>query len=180
MKKKFIPAALLGLASAASLGALIPTRATAFIPPPPVPVAFPYEVLDPAGYQVFVERWSPPSEPHCVAIHSASEWARNFHPAPAMRSSRPFSPPEVFWRDHIVLLFARAMPMTSVDDAITVEGVDEVAGRLRVQLRLHIVDSSATMNAWTGIVIGRPDWLGDVAFRIGNETICSLRTSAKG
>ena len=96
-----------------------------------------------------------------------------------MHSNRPFAPPPGFWRDHIVLLFAREMPMTDIDDAIRVEGVDEIAGRLRVQLRFHVVDASSTMGAWTGIAIGRPDWLSHVAFRVGNETICTLVTTAR-
>lgn len=177
MRRWIVAAAIFGFAGAASFAAA--TGAAAFIPPPPVPVAFPYEVMAPGDFQVFVERWSPASAPHCVAIRSAAEWARAFHPAPVMRANRPFAPPPGFWRDHIVLVIARAMPMANVDEAIRVDAVNEIAGRLQVQLDFHIADSSATMNAWKGIVIGRPDWLSDVAFRVGNETVCSLVTAAR-
>jgi hypothetical protein len=176
MRRWIVAATMCGLAGAATFTAA--TDAAAFIPPPPVPVAFPYEVMAPGAFQVFVEPWSPPSAPHCVAIRSATEWTRAFHPAPVMRGNRPFAPPPGFWRDHIVLVIARAMPMADIDDAIRVEEVNEIAGRLQVQLNFRAADSSATMNAWKGIVIGRPDWLSDVSFRVGDETICSLATSA--
>jgi hypothetical protein len=149
-----------------------------YIPPPPEPVPFPYETIGPHDFQIFVMPWSPRSEPHCVAIRSAEQWTRTFHPALVMGGNRRFAPPPSFWRDHIVLLIARAMPMGDVDAAIRVEGVDEIAGRLRVQLGFHMADGSATMNAWRGIVIGRPDWLHLVSFRVGNETICALEISS--
>jgi len=180
MTRIITAAALLGLIGAAIFSGATATQAAGFIPPPPVPVAFPYQVMQPGDYQVFVMPWRPESAPHCLAIRSAAEWARAFHQAPVMRGNRPFAPPPGFWRDHIVLLIARAMPMADVDEAIRVDGVDEIAGRLQVQLAFHIADSSATMNAWKGIVIGRPSWLGTVSFRVGTETICTLGTSAAG
>lgn len=167
MLKVSIAAVALAAASAAPSGA---------IPPPPVPVAFPYEVIDSRDYQVFVQNWSPASRPLCVAIRSGEDWDRVFHPAPVMRGNRAFAPPASFWSDHIILLIAREMPMTG-EDAIRIDGVDEIAGRLEIRLAFHIVDASSTMNAWKGIVIGRPDWLSRVAFRAGNETVCSLETS---
>ena len=73
MRRWIVAAAIFGFAGAASFAAA--TGAAAFIPPPPVPVAFPYELMEPGDFQVFVERWSPASAPHCVAIRSAAEWA---------------------------------------------------------------------------------------------------------
>ena len=180
MMRGLVAAAVLGCSCAASGAAAMSSLASGYIPPPPEPVAFPYEVLDPSGYQVFVEARLTPNRPLCVAIHSAAEWDRNFHPAPAMHSNRPFAPPSGFWRDHVVLLFAREMPMGDLDDAIHVEGVSEIAGRLEVQLRFHPVASSATMNDWRGIVIGRPHWLHHVSFKAGRDTVCTLETSSAG
>jgi hypothetical protein len=178
MTRGLIAAALLGCACAATRAGGAASLASAYTPPPPEPVAFPYEVIGPRDFQVFVTHWSPPSEPLCVAIRSAEEWTRIFHPAPVMGGNRPFAPPAGFWRDHIVLMIARSMPMGDVDDAIRVEGVNETAGRLQVQLGFHVVDSSATMNAWRGVVIGRPDRLFYVSFRAGSENVCTLETAS--
>jgi hypothetical protein len=68
--------------------------------------------------------------------------------------------------------------MGDVEDAIRVDGVSEIAGRLQVSLRFHLADSSATMNAWRGVVIGRPDWLRYVSFRAGSESVCTLETNS--
>jgi hypothetical protein len=180
MIKGLIAAAVLGCSCAATFSAAMSSLASGYIPPPPEPVSYPYEVIAPRDFQVFVNNWSSPRESHCVAIRSAAEWERNLHPAATMGSHRPFAPPPAFWRDHIVLLIARSMPMGNLDDAIHVSGVSEIAGRLEVQLAFHPVDSSATMNDWRGIVIGRPDWLHHVSFKAGSESVCTLETSSAG
>lgn len=162
--------------AAASLIAGSATPCSA-IPPPPEPVPFAYETIGPRDYQVFVTHWTPPSYPLCRVIGSADEWSRIFQPAAVMNGNRPFAPPPKFWQNHVVLFLARSMPMGNIDDAIRVEGVNEIAGRLQVQLRFHAVDASATMNAWVGVVVERPDWLGTILFKDGQETVCTSETT---
>lgn len=176
--RRLIATAAICCAVAGTCSTAAANLASGYIPPPPEPVAFPYEVIGPGDFQVFVTPWNPRSEPHCLAVRSEEEWERTFHPAPVMGRNRPFAPPPAFWRDHIVLLIARPMPMGNVEDAIHIDGVSEIAGRLQVSLRFHLATSSATMNAWKGVVIGRPDWLRYVSFRAGNESVCTLETAS--
>ena len=77
-----------------------------------------------SDYQSFVKNWSPEETPLCAAMDSRADWDAVMHPAPTMGQTRPFSPPEAFWKRNSLLVLARVI--NSGGDDLDVFQVDRV------------------------------------------------------
>ncbi len=78
---------------------------------PPGEISVPYKIMQMSDYQVFLKNWDETNNSVLYAmISTPAQYNDLFHPAPVMKSKRPFSPSETFYTRENILVVARVMP----------------------------------------------------------------------
>ena len=132
----------------AALGLAVGVSAAAAEPP---------TMFTPNDFQSFLLPWPDAPAPLCAVLVSPADWEKRFHPAPTIPGTRPFAPPDSFWRDHALVLIARRLPGGEASGIFTDPAVTRTAGTLRLAITFHPPQpSSWTMNGFVAVAVAKP------------------------
>ena len=109
----------------------------------------PYKKMSMHDYQNFIENWDEQKDPVLYALISTpAQYNALFHPAPTMRSVRPFFPDESLYAREQILVVARVMlKPRNVDTVFEVDRITERNQELALYYRFNEQESDAK---WQG------------------------------
>ena len=116
---------------------------------PPGEISVPYKIMQMSDYKVFLKNWDETNNSVLYAmISTPAQYNDLFHPAPVMKSKRPFSPSEIFYTRENILVVARVMPYPeNVDKVFDVDRITERNSELSLYYRYNERSSDAK---WKG------------------------------
>ena len=133
-----------------------------------------------SNYQSFVKNWSPEETPLCAAMDSQADWDAVMHPAPTMGQTRPFSPPEAFWKRNSLLVLARVINSGGDDlDVFQVGRVVRSKSKITIDYKFRTPPAaSSQIKATMGLEIAKP-LPSVIEFKENGRMVCALRPDKK-
>ena len=128
-----------------------------------------------SDYQSFVKNWSPEETPLCAAMDSRADWDAVMHPAPTMGQTRPFSPPEAFWKRNSLLVLARVINSGGDDlDVFQVGRVVRSKSKITIDYKFRAPPAaSSQIKATMGLEIAKP-LPSLIEFKENGRMVCAL------
>ena len=133
-----------------------------------------------SDYQSFVKNWSPEETPLCAAMDSQADWDAVMHPAPTMGQTRPFSPPEAFWKRNSLLVLARVINSGGDDlDVFQVGRVVRSKSKITIDYKFRAPPAaSSQIKATMGLEIAKP-LPSVIEFKENGRMVCALQLDNK-
>jgi hypothetical protein len=133
-----------------------------------------------SDYQSFVRNWSPEETPLCAAMDSQADWDAVMRPAPTMGQTRPFSPPEAFWKRNSLLVLARVINSGGDDlDVFQVGRVVRSKSKITIDYNFSTPPAaSSQIKATMALEIAKP-LPSVIEFKENGRMVCALRPDKK-